>query len=103
MELPQKGMTELFKVLLVDDEPAALAMVKRAIERRTTDFEVVAEAFSVDAAIPLYNELHPDVVVTDMKMPQKTGLHSISCLIVHPDVACLGRTNGLNQFKIIMN
>ena len=67
----------MFKVLLVDDEPAALAMVKRAIERRTTDFEVVAEAFSVDAAIPLYNQLHPDVVVTDMKMPKKSGLEMV--------------------------
>lgn len=67
----------MFKVMLVDDEPAALALAKRTIQRRTTDFEIVAEAFSVDAAIPIYNKIHPDVVVTDMKMPQKTGLQLV--------------------------
>lgn len=72
-----KGGTQVFKVMLVDDEPAALAMEKRAIERRAKEFEVVAEAFSVDAAIALYKQVRPDVVLTDMKMPRKTGLQLV--------------------------
>ena len=67
----------MFKVMLVDDEPAALAMEKRAIERRAKEFEVVAEAFSADAAIALYKQVRPDVVLTDMKMPRKTGLELV--------------------------
>ncbi len=67
----------MFKVMLVDDEPAALAMIRRAIERRTQEFKVVAEAFSVDAAISLYKQVRPDVVLTDMKMPKKNGLQLV--------------------------
>lgn len=61
----------MYKVLLVDDEPAILEAEKRAISQRIKDFEVVAEAYSVDRAIEIFEEIHPDVILTDMKMPKK--------------------------------
>ena len=59
----------MYKVLLVDDEPAILEAEKRAISQRIRDFEVIAEAYSVDRAIEIFEEIHPEVVLTDMKMP----------------------------------
>ena len=44
----------MYKVLLVDDEPAILEAEKRAISQRIKDFEVVAEAYSVDRAIEIF-------------------------------------------------
>lgn len=67
----------MYKVLLVDDEPAILEAEKRAIAQRIQDFEVAAEAYTVDKAIEIFNEIHPEVVLTDMKMPGKSGIELI--------------------------
>ena len=67
----------MYKVLLVDDEPAILEAEKRAISQRIRGFEVIAEAYSVDRAIEIFEEIHPDVVLTDMKMPRKSGIELI--------------------------
>lgn len=63
----------MFKVLIVDDEPAVLAMERRAI-RKLADFEIVGEAYGVKQAVRLYDELEPDVVLTDIKMPGESGI-----------------------------
>lgn len=67
----------MYKVLLVDDEPAALDMERRAIEKRTENFQVAGEAYNVADAILLYHEINPDVVLTDMKMPRQNGIELI--------------------------
>ena len=64
----------MYKVLLVDDEPAALDMEKRAIQKRTENFQVSGEAYNVKDAIELYHSITPDVVLTDMKMPRQNGI-----------------------------
>jgi len=69
-----KGGIFLYKVLLVDDEPAILKSEKRAIMNRTEGFEVVGEAHDVKKAVSLYNQLEPHVVLTDIRMPGKDGI-----------------------------
>jgi len=64
----------LYKVLLVDDEPAILKSEKRAIMNRTKEFEVVGEAHDVKKAISLYNQLEPHVILTDIRMPGEDGI-----------------------------
>ena len=67
----------MFRVLLVDDEPAVIRSEKRTILSRTTDFEIVGEAYSVKKAIELYNQLKPHVVLTDIRMPGEDGISLI--------------------------
>jgi len=67
----------MYKVLLVDDEPAAIAMERRIIENRTDDFVIPGKAYSVDSALKLYEELKPEIVLTDMKMPGRSGVELI--------------------------
>lgn len=67
----------MYKVLLVDDEPAALDSESRAIARKTENFEAAGRAYSVDEAIRLYHQLQPDVIMTDMKMPGRNGIELI--------------------------
>ena len=60
------------RVLLADDEPALLAALERQLAE--LGFEVVATAPNGRAAIELTEQLDPDVVVTDFRMPELTGL-----------------------------
>ena len=41
----------MYRVLLVDDEPAIIMSEKRAIMKRAKEFEVVGEAYDVKKAI----------------------------------------------------
>jgi DNA-binding NarL/FixJ family response regulator len=60
-------------VLLVDDHELIRQGLRRAFER-TGDFEVVGEAGTVAAAISRAEELQPDVLVTDIRLPDGSGL-----------------------------
>jgi len=64
----------LYRVLLVDDEPAIIMSEKRAIMKRAKEFEVVGEAYDVKKAILLYNQLEPHVILTDIRMPGEDGI-----------------------------
>ncbi len=61
----------LGRVLIVDDELNALKVLAAILT--SEGFEVV-QAGNVDEAIVMLHEKAPDTVVTDMKMPGKTGL-----------------------------
>lgn len=71
----------MYKVLLVDDEPATMEMEVRTIKQKLPSFHVVGEAYSVDEAIRLYETYQPDVILTDMKMPGKNGIELIHYVI----------------------
>ncbi len=61
------------KVLLVDDHDLIRQGLSRAFERHD-DFTVVGEAASVQEANDLTSSLRPDVIVTDVRLPDGTGL-----------------------------
>jgi len=58
------------RVVLVDDEPDTLDVLRRALERFGAKVET---ASSVDDAVELLRESDPDVVVTDIAMPGQDG------------------------------
>jgi len=60
-------------VLLVDDHELIRQGLARAFER-TEDFSVVGEAGSVKEGMALAQELDPAIVVTDVRLPDGTGL-----------------------------
>lgn len=66
-------------VLLVDDHQLIREGLRRAFER-AGDFEVVGEASSVSEGLSLAQRSHPDVVVTDVRMPDGTGLDLATAL-----------------------
>jgi DNA-binding NarL/FixJ family response regulator len=61
------------RVLLVDDQPL-LRMGFRMILSGDPDIEVVGEAAEGSAAVRLTAELHPDVVLMDVRMPGMDGV-----------------------------
>ena len=68
-------MTPL-RVLVADDHPLMLAAVRRALDG-TNDFEIAGEVSVGSHVVPAVNELRPDVVLLDVRMPELDG---ITCL-----------------------
>src|SRR5690349_4921803 len=64
---------QVLSVLLVDDHELIRQGLALAFER-TTDFTVVGEAGSVGQGMRLAEQLQPDVVVSDVRLPDGTGL-----------------------------
>lgn len=66
-------MSTSARVMLVDDHELIRQGLARAFERQD-DFTFVGEAGTVREALELANTLGPDVVVTDVRLPDGTGL-----------------------------
>lgn len=62
----------LMKVLLVDDHELIRHGLRRSFERQD-DFEVVAEAGSMQEAVRAAADFLPDVVIMDVRLPDGTG------------------------------
>ena len=63
----------LIRVLLVDDSPVALVVLKRMLSK-SLDIEVVGTALDGNVALRLIPQLKPDVICTDLHMPGMDGL-----------------------------
>ncbi len=62
------------KIVLVDDEGIVLRGISTIIKRSNPDWEIVAECGSGEEAIPVIKELCPDVVITDIRMYNISGI-----------------------------
>ena len=91
----------MYRVLLVDDEPAAISMERRIIERRSEVFQIVAEAYSVEEAMEAYRAKRPDVVVTDMKMPGESGVELIKYVMQQERQAICVAVSGYSDFDYV--
>lgn len=65
---------ELYNVLLVDDEADVLQAMKRKIDWEALGFCLAGTAENGQEALEMAEQLHIDVVMTDIKMPYMDGL-----------------------------
>lgn len=78
------------RVLLVDDE-SLVRRVLRQILTQDCDIEVVGEAATGDEAISAVEQVHPDVVVMDIRMPRMDGVTAAREIRArHPQVKIIG-------------
>jgi len=75
-----KEEKELYKVLVVEDEDVIRRNIVNFIKRFSADFEVVGDAENGLRALEIYNENEPDIVITDILMPQMDGIQLIEKL-----------------------
>lgn len=66
-----------YTILLVDDESAVREGIRTCTPWERYDFKVVGEAGNGIEALEMIEELHPDVVITDIKMPYLDGMQLI--------------------------
>jgi len=62
------------QILIIDDEPLIGSMLKKAFERE--GFNVIV-ASNGKEGMKLYKEKPPDLVITDLIMPEKEGIEII--------------------------
>ncbi len=68
-------MEEPLSVMVVDDQ-APFRMAARAVIRRSEGFTLAGEAENGVKAIELASEIHPDVVLMDINMPEMGGIEA---------------------------
>ena len=68
-------MEEPLSVIVVDDQ-APFRMAARAVIRRSEGFSLAGEAENGVKALELANEVHPDVVLMDINMPEMGGIEA---------------------------
>lgn len=80
----------MYKVLIVDDETIIREGVAEAIRGHCPEFGAILEARDGEEALNVALEAAPDVVITDIQMPNMNGLEFIEQLKAeHPDVAVI--------------
>ena len=70
----------MFKVIVADDEKLIANNIARRIEENCPSFRVAARAGTGLEALKQAKELLPDVVFSDIKMPEMDGIELISRL-----------------------
>jgi len=68
----------MLKVIIVDDEIIVRVGLKACIEWAKIGYEVVGMAENGNQAMNMVEDLQPDLIFTDIKMPGKDGLELIS-------------------------
>ena len=82
-------MTEHIRLLIVDDHMVVRAGLRDVLSSQP-DFEVIAEATNGVEAVALADRLKPDVVLTDLAMPQMDGATAIGRIKAeHQDIQIL--------------
>lgn len=67
----------MYKVLIVDDEPWIIKDLKSLIDWETFGFRIVAEASSGEEAEKLIKVHNPDMIISDIRMPEMNGLELV--------------------------
>jgi DNA-binding NarL/FixJ family response regulator len=71
--------------VLVADDQAPFRRAARSVVRATAGFELVAEAVSGEEAMALADELEPDLVLMDVRMPGIGGIEATTRIAAaHP-------------------
>lgn len=90
-------MNQLFRAIVIDDEPAARRLMKSLLLEYRDVVEVVGEAGNGRDAIAAIEELKPDVIFLDIQMPDLTGFEVIDQLKVKPNIVF---TTAYEQYAI---
>lgn len=71
-------MTELISVMIVDDERLTLEDFSTIIDWEACGYRIVATAFNGRQGLRKYKEFHPQLILTDIRMPFMDGIEMIS-------------------------
>ncbi len=94
-------MDKAFRVLVADDEKLIAQNIARRITAINSSFLVIAIASDGLEALELVDKLLPDVVFTDIKMPELDGISLIRQLnTAHPNIKTV-MVSGYNDFELV--
>lgn len=87
-----------YTILLVDDESAVREGIRSRTPWEEYNFRVVGEAGNGIEALELVEELNPDVVLTDIRMPYLDGMELIQQIRVSHPATTLVILSGYDEF-----
>lgn len=64
----------MYRVMIIDDEPAARKLLSMSIDWKKMDMEIVGEAANGIEAINVIDEIQPDLAFVDISMPFMDGI-----------------------------
>jgi two-component system LytT family response regulator len=79
-------MNQLFKAMVIDDEPAARRLMKNLLHQYNDVIEVIDEASNGKEALEKIEKLNPDLIFLDIQMPDLTGFEVIEQLTKKPNI-----------------
>lgn len=89
----------MYRVMVVDDEPTAVNLIKAIIEKKSGKFKVVATAYDGQEALKKIEIFQPDVIITDIQMPVMNGLQLVeNCSEKYPDMVKVV-VSGFQEFE----
>lgn len=65
----------MMRTVVIDDEPNARQVVKNILNQYCKSVDLVGEAENVADGVKIINELQPDLVLLDIRMPDGTGFN----------------------------
>ena len=80
------------KVMLVEDSPVALGLYKRLLES-SPEIDVVGTAANGVEAVNLISQVQPEVMITDLHMPQMDGFELIKNVMATNPIPILVLSN----------
>jgi NarL family two-component system response regulator LiaR len=93
-------MPDLIRVLVVDDHPVVRRGIKSLLAEED-DLEVVGEAINGKDALSQVSELHPDVILMDLVMPEMGGVEAIQHITAaYPEARILVMTSFAADDKV---
>jgi len=91
--------TAVFKVLVTDDEPHARERLCRLLDEQS-EWQVVGEAGHGYEAIALCEQLRPDIVLMDIRMPKMDGIEAARHLATLDSGPAVIFTTAYDQYAI---
>ncbi|HUM97305.1 MAG TPA: LytTR family DNA-binding domain-containing protein [Chitinophagaceae bacterium] len=79
-------MSQLFKAIVIDDEPAARRLMLSLLSEYKDVIEVIGEASNGREAVQKIETLQPDIIFLDIQMPDMTGFEVIEKLGKKPNI-----------------
>ncbi len=68
--------SEKIRVLIVDDDLLVIKMVRSILGRTENRYTIVGEAYNGQEGVALTKQFKPDVILLDIRMPQKNGIET---------------------------
>ena len=83
----------MYTVVIIDDNPWAIADIRQTFAFEKRGFEVAGEYSSAEAALPALLEAPPDLILTDIRMENMSGL----------DLTGLLRDKGIKSLVVLIS
>ena len=88
----------MYSVVVADDEPAARKHIETIIARKCPAYHVAGSASNGGEALKKVEELHPDVLITDIRMPVMNGIELVKQLVEQKEDTIIVLVSGYSDF-----